>query len=67
MHIIIKGGSSALMMAAEMGMAEGVSLLLKAGATIDLQNEVYTQCSTLLRTKSLDFDSNSSILKATGP
>ena len=33
-------GDSALMMAAREGMTEVVSLLLKAGANTDLQNEV---------------------------
>ena len=37
---ITQNGNSALMMAASDGEAEIVSLLVKAGAALDLQNEV---------------------------
>ena len=37
---ITQNGNSALMMAASEGEAEIVSLLVKAGASLDLQNEV---------------------------
>ena len=40
MSVITQDGYSALMMAASEGMTEVVSLLLKAGANIDLQNKV---------------------------
>ena len=44
MSVIIQNGSSALMMAAEVGRTEVVSLLLEAGANIELQNKVLCQC-----------------------
>ena len=40
MSVITQGGNSALMMAARMGMAEVVSLLLEVGANVHLQNKV---------------------------
>ena len=40
MSVITQGGDSALMDAAWKGMTEVVSLLLKAGANIHVQNEV---------------------------
>ena len=40
MSIITQDGDSALMMAALWGMTEVVSLLLEAGANINLQDEV---------------------------
>ena len=41
MSVITQNGYSALMMAARKGRTEVVSLLLKAGANIHLQNEVH--------------------------
>ena len=40
MSVITQDGYSALMMAVRKGMTEVVSLLLKAGANIELQNVV---------------------------
>ena len=40
MSIITQDGDTALMIAAQEGKTEVVSLLLKAGANIDLQDEV---------------------------
>ena len=40
MSVITQDGHSTLMMAAQEGMTEVFSLLLKAGANIDLQNKV---------------------------
>ena len=40
MSVITQNGDTALMMAVREGMNEVVSLLLKAGANTDLQNEV---------------------------
>ena len=47
MFVITQDGNSALMEAVIWGMTEVVSLLLKAGAEIDLQNEVLCQCNML--------------------
>ena len=44
--VIVKDGSSALMEAARLGKTEAVSLLLKAGAALDLQNMVNTLAFT---------------------
>ena len=41
MSVITQYGNSALMLAAQEGMTDVVSLLLKAGANTDLQNKVY--------------------------
>ena len=41
MSVITQDGESALMKAVRKGMTEVVSLLLKAGANIDLQNKVH--------------------------
>ena len=41
MSVITQDGESALMLAASEGETEVVSLLVKAGAALDLQNEVY--------------------------
>ena len=41
MSVITQDGDSALILAVSEGMTEVVSLLLKAGANIDLQNEVH--------------------------
>ena len=43
MSVITQGEDSALMMAARKGRTEFVSLLLEAGANIDLQNKVKCQ------------------------
>ena len=43
MSVITQDGDSALMIAAREGMTEVVSLLLEAGANINLQNEVKCQ------------------------
>ena len=43
MSVITQDGDFALMMAVREGMTEDVSLLLKAGANPDLQNEVHVQ------------------------
>ena len=43
MSVITQDGDSPLMMAAREGRTEVVSLLLKAGANIDLQNKVKCQ------------------------
>ena len=40
MSVITQDGEPALMLAARMGRSEVVSLLVKAGAALDLQNEV---------------------------
>ena len=42
----MKDGSSALMEAARLGKIEAVSLLIKAGAALDLQNMVNTSAFT---------------------
>ena len=42
MSVITQDGSSALMLAAQVGITEVVSLLLEAGADIGLQDEVRT-------------------------
>ena len=44
MSVITQNGDSALMMAAEEGRTEVVSLLLEAGADIHLQDKVYRLC-----------------------
>ena len=41
MSVITQDGTSALMMAAQEGKTEVVSVLLKAGTNIDLQNKVH--------------------------
>ena len=41
MSVITQDGESLLMMAVRWGRTEAVSLLLEAGANIDLQNEVH--------------------------
>ena len=41
MSVITQDGESALMLAASEGETEVVSLLVKAGAALDLQNKVY--------------------------
>ena len=48
MSVITQDGHSALMMAAEEGMTEVVSLLLEVGANIDLQNNVHKMDSYCL-------------------
>ena len=39
-HVILQDGDSALMLAAEEGKTEAVMELVKAGANVDMQNEV---------------------------
>ena len=41
MSVITQDGTSPLMLAAQEGKSEVVSLLLEAGASIDLQNKVH--------------------------
>ena len=43
MSVITQDGDSALMMAAQEGKTEVVSLLLEAGANTDLQDKVHVQ------------------------
>ena len=58
MSVITQDGESALILAARRGMTEVVSLLVKAGAALDLQDQVYKHVALILSLSNAVCDSD---------